>query len=78
MFRINLRRLHPTYVTESMESRWSDPRFSGMLAEDTDFIQSSPSYTSFEGTGSEGFSSFDGGDFGGGSSSSGGGGGGGW
>jgi uncharacterized membrane protein YgcG len=77
MFRVqSLRRLHPTYVTETMESRWSNPTFQGMLAEDTEFIQSSPSYTSFEGTGSSGYSSFDGGDFGGGSSS--GGGGGGW
>ena len=75
-FRVHsLRRLHPTFVTDIMETRWSDPSYSGTLAEDTDFIQNSTSYPSIQGTGSSGFSSFDGGDFGGGSSIDGGGGG---
>ncbi len=75
--------LHPNVVTTSMRDRWSSPTYSSGSAtlrpsEDSEFLRTAPSYSEYEGTGSGGWSSFDGGDFGGGSSSGGGGGGGGW
>ena len=75
--------LHPNVVTTSMRDRWSSRTYSSGTAtlrpsEDSEFLRAAPSYAKYEGTGSSGWSSFDGGDFGGGSSSGGGGGGGGW